>query len=302
MTRLALAIALSLFPLSATAETPVIETFRGPVTLEANPAEVVVFDLAAIDTLSALGVPIAGVPSVTAPGILGPMLEGIPVVGTLFEPDFEALAVMGPDLIVAGARSQEQVEPLGRIAPTIDMTFAREAFVETLRARITGYAALFGREAEGAAVLAGLDADIAAARAAIAGRGAALIVMTNGGSLSAFGPDSRFGWMHSDLGLPQAHEGLAAGRHGESVSFEFIAEVNPDWLLVIDRGAATGRSGEAAAVTLDTPLIAGTTAGRNGRIVYLDSGAAYLSAGGVQSMQHLLRQITEAFAAAPVGN
>lgn len=302
MTPFKLVIAFCLFPFAGFAQTVTIDTFRGPVAVEAGPASVVVFDLAAIDTLSALGVPLQGVARVTVPGRLAPAVEGVPLVGTLFEADFETLAVMAPDLIIAGGRSQEQVDPLGRIAPTLDMTFAREDFVETLRGRITDYAALFGREEQGGAVLAAFDAALAETQATIAGRGDALILMTSGGTLSAYGPGSRFGWLHTDLGLPLAHEGLAAGTHGESVSFELIAEVNPDWILVIDRGAATGRSGEAAAVTLDNPLIAGTTAGQNGRIVYLDSGAAYLSAGGVQSMRHLLGQINEAFAAAPVGD
>lgn len=79
------------------------------------------------------------------------------------------------------------------------------------------------------------------------------------------------------------------------MSFEFIAEVNPDCLLVLDRAAAIGQEGEAAAVTLDTPLIAGTTAGQRGQIIYLDGGAVYLAGGGIQSVQIVLDQIRTAF-------
>lgn len=82
------------------------------------------------------------------------------------------------------------------------------------------------------------------------------------------------------------------------MSFEFVAEANPDWLLVIDRGAAVGQGGEAAAATLDNPLIAGTTAGKAGQIVYLDGSAMYLASGGVQSLSGALTQLTQAFGSA----
>jgi iron complex transport system substrate-binding protein len=77
-----------------------------------------------------------------------------------------------------------------------------------------------------------------------------------------------------------------------------VAEANPDWLLVIDRGAAVGQGGEAAAATLDNPLIAGTTAGKTGQIVYLDGAAMYLAGGGFHSVTETLAQLTRAFAGA----
>lgn len=288
------ALALCAAPLAAAAEDVTVQTATGPAAVSQGPEKVVALDLAAIDTLDALGVRADGVPAFTPPAYLAPAMEGAVTVGTLFEPDFEALAVMQPDLIIAGGRSQAQVDPLGDIAPTIDMTLGADAIAEG-RARVEAYGTIFGIEDTAAAVLAALDADLAAARAAVQGKGGALIVMTNGGTVSAYGDDSRFGWLHTALGLPEAHTGISAETHGESVSFEFIAEVNPDWILVVDRGAAIGQEGEAAAVTLDNPLVMGTTAGQSGQIVYLDSGAIYLASGGVQGTTIILRQIIEAF-------
>ncbi len=74
--------------------------------------------------------------------------------------------------------------------------------------------------------------------------------------------------------------------------------MNPDWILVIDRGAAIGQDGEAAEATLDNPLVAGTTAGENGRIVYLDSAPLYLAGGGITSLRGTVNQITAAFGGA----
>ncbi|MEM8848836.1 MAG: siderophore ABC transporter substrate-binding protein [Pseudomonadota bacterium] len=272
-----------------------VETVSGSVSVPSSPDTVVALDLAAIDTLAALGVSISGVPAFTPPAYLGPAMDAAEPVGSLFEPDFEALAVMAPDLIIAGGRSQRMVEPLSEIAPTIDMTIWGADMVGQARERISAYGAIFGTEAKADALLTEFDAALSEAQAAVDGKGDALILLTNGGTVSAYGDDSRFGWLHTELGLPEAYADITAETHGEAVSFEFIAEVDPDWILVIDRGAAIGQAGEAAAVTLDNPLVAGTKAGQAGQIVYLDSAPIYLAAGGAQAMQITMDEITTSF-------
>lgn len=291
------AFALACAPVCAFAEDITIPVFGGEATLDKAPQTVVALDLAAIDTLTALHVPLAGVPDITPPAFMGSAMQGIDTMGTLFEPDLEKLAVLNPDLIIAGGRSQAVVGALSEVAPTIDMTIEGTDLVNEAKARTTAYGALFGKEAEADALNANLDAKIAATKAAVGGKGSALILMANGGKLAAYGDDSRFGWLHTVTGLPEAAPDITAENHGESVSFEFIAEVNPDWILVIDRLAAIGREGQAAAATLDTPLVANTTAGKTGQIIYLESAPLYLASGGATAMPVILDQLTTAFSA-----
>ncbi len=288
---------LAFAPTALLAQEVQIETYSGPVTVAATPEKVIALDLAAVDALMALNVAVVGVPEITPPAYLADFMAGIDKVGSLFEPDFEAIATMAPDLIVAGGRSQTQVEPLSAIAPTIDMTIWEDVIGQG-RDRVTAYGTLFGKETEAEALVAGLDAAIAGAQAAAEGQGAALILLTNGGAVSAYGDDSRFGWLHTALGIPEAFPDLTAETHGESVSFEFIADVNPEWIFVVDRGAAIGEEGEAAAVTLDNPLVAGTTAGQAGHIVYLDSAPLYLAGGGIQSLTLTIGEVTAALTGA----
>ncbi|MEO1240210.1 MAG: siderophore ABC transporter substrate-binding protein, partial [Pseudomonadota bacterium] len=288
-------LAATLAPLTVSAEDITIPVWEGEATVAKAPASVVAFDLAAIDTLGALGVTLDGVPDFKAPAFLEGAMGGVATMGSLFEPDLEKLAVLGPDLIVAGGRSQEAVGAMSEVAPTIDMTIWGEGLIDQSKARTSAYGAIFGKEAEADAINAALDDKIAAVQAAVDGKGAGLIVMANGGKLSAYGDDSRFGWLHTTTGLPAAFAEIDPETHGEAISFEFIADVNPDWILVIDRLAAIGRDGEAAAVTMDNPLVAGTTAGQNGQIIYLDSAPLYLAAGGANAMQIVLDQFVEAF-------
>jgi iron complex transport system substrate-binding protein len=118
--------------------------------------------------------------------------------------------------------------------------------------------------------------------------------MTNGPKVSAYGRGSRFGWLHSALDLPEAFENLTPEVHGDAVSFEFIAEVNPDWLIVVDRSVAIGEK-SSAQTTLDNPLVAGTTAAENDQIIYLSAAPLYIAGGGYTSLLTTLGEMTAAF-------
>jgi iron complex transport system substrate-binding protein len=216
------------------------------------------------------------------------------VIGTLFEPDLEALATLGPDLIIAGGRSSTQVEPLSQVAKTIDMTIWEDV-VGQGRDRIAAYGALFGKAEKAAELIAALDAKLAEVKAAAAGKGKALILQTNGPKVSAYGKGSRFGWIHTALEIPEAYENLNPETHGDSVSFEFIAETNPDWIIVVDRSAAIGEPASATE-TLANPLVAGTTAGQKGQIVTLSSAPVYIAGGGYVSLTTTLDELLAAFA------
>lgn len=294
--RIPTTLACLLLATAAQAEDLTITTATGDVTVASGPETIAVLDAAAIDTISALGVTVNAVPAMPPLAYLSDVFETAQPAGSLFEPDFEALAVLGPDLIIAGGRSSTQVEPLSEIAPAIDMTIWGEDMIAQAQDRIAAYGAIFEQEAMAAELSAALDARLADAIAAVEGQGEALILLTNGGNVSAYGDDSRFGWLHSALNLPEAYPELTAETHGEAVSFEFIAEVNPDWILVIDRAAAIGQDGEAAAATLDNPLVASTTAAQEGQIIYLSSAPLYLAGGGVQSMMLTMDEIIAGFA------
>lgn len=278
-----------------TAHAADIDTAKGPVTIDATPAKIAVFDIAAIDTLASLGVKIDGLPSNLYLPELAHLKDGSAVVGDIFEPNLEALSELEPDLIILGGRSSTQVEAASQVAPAIDMTISGDDLLSQAKTRLAAYGALFNKQAEAAAQAKALDAVVDRARTAVAGKGKALIVMTNGPKITAYGPGSRFGWVHSALGLPPAVPDVEAATHGEAVSFEFIANANPDWLLVLDRAAAIGSEDQNAKATLDNELVANTTAWKKGQVIYLPAGDFYIAAGGVQAMSRVFAAITEAY-------
>lgn len=273
-----------------------IDTAKGPVTIDAAPAKIAVFDIAAIDTLASLGVKIDGLPSNLYLPELAHLKDGSAVVGDIFEPNLEALSELQPDLIIVGGRSSTRVEAASQVAPTIDMTMDGDDLLLQAKTRLAAYGALFGKTAEAEAQTKALDAVVDKARAAVSGKGKALIIMTNGPKVTAYGPGSRFGWVHSALNLPPAVPDVETATHGEAVSFEFIANANPDWLLVLDRAAAIGAEDQNAKATLDNELVASTTAWKKGQVIYLPAGDFYIAAGGVQAMSRVFTAITKAYA------
>jgi iron complex transport system substrate-binding protein len=275
-----------------------IDTAKGPVTIAVTPAKIAVFDIAAIDTLDSLGVKITGLPSNLYLPELAHLKNGSAVVGDIFEPNLEALSELQPDLIILGGRSSTQVEATSQVAQTIDMTMDGDDLLQLAKARLATYGALFNKQAEAEAAAEALDGVIEKAHAAVAGKGKALIIMTNGPKVTAYGPGSRFGWVHAALDLPAAVPDVEAATHGEAVSFEFIANANPEWLLVLDRAAAIGSEDQNARATLDNELVAGTTAWKKRQVVYLPAGDFYIAAGGIQAMSRVFTAITEAFAKA----
>ncbi|MEQ9635670.1 MAG: ABC transporter substrate-binding protein [Devosia marina] len=266
---------------------------QGETTLPGVPQKVVSFDFAAIETLEAIGVNIAGLPGSNLPAHLGKYAsDDYAKVGSLFEPDYEALAALEPDLIIVAGRSSGAYKELAKIAPTVDLSNDWADFYGSIQANADIVGQLFDKEAEIDALQAETDAKVEAAKAAAADAGKGLIVLTSGAEVSAYGPGSRFGFIHDTLGVAPVIEDVEAATHGDAISFEFILEANPDMLFVIDRDAATG-SGAAAAI-LDNELVAETTAWKNGDVVYIDPVRAYIVNGGLISFGIMADQVAEA--------
>lgn len=284
-----------LLPSSAISEPITIKTAAGPAIIAEAPSRLAVFDIAVIDTLSVLGVPVVGAPSKVFVDYLDDYLAGVTPIGTLFEADYESLIAVNPDLIIVGGRSAKMLDQLNRVTQTIDMTFRGDQQVGDALSQLATLGQITGKEEKAAEVAKEFTTKIETARNAVRGKGNALIVLANGPKISAFGSMSRFGWIHNELNIPEASETGSALPHGEPISFEFIFETNPDWLIVIDRGAAIGAEGQGAEATLDNVLVHKTTAWSKGQVVYVTPANVYISGGGILSMTQTLDELIAAF-------
>ncbi|UOO83075.1 siderophore ABC transporter substrate-binding protein [Uruburuella testudinis] len=273
-----------------------ITTAEGSAEVPARPAKVAVYDYAVLDTVTALGVHPAVVPEKSFLDYLDQASAQAVGAGTIFEPDQEALHAARPDLIMLGLSANRLQHELKAIAPTVNMSVNGSSLISDGLKRLDDFGRLFGKTAEAEALHRQTARLLADTRAAIRAQNPhnALVIMVNGGKLSAFGEASYFGWVYRELGIPIAPNSLALQQRGLPVSFEFLRQTDPDWLFVVDRSTAVGEAGLAARSVLDNPLMHQTRAWRQGHIVYLSS-AAFIAGGGIRQIQLDLNNIRRAF-------
>lgn len=276
-----------------------IKHAQGMTAVPDQPAKTVVMDLAVLDTLHTLGVEVTGVPAATRwPDHLAQYADKrYAKVGSMFEPDYEAINRLAPQVIFIAGRSAPKYGELSRLAPTVDLTVDPKDMVGSVERNAQLIAGIYGRQAVADEKIKALKASIAALHERAGKAGTGLVVLTTGGKMSAYGPGSRFGVIHDAFGVKPAVKDLKISNHGQAVSFEFIAQTNPDWLFVIDRDAAIGREGTSAKQLLDNELVRQTKAWQNKQVVYLNGFNWYsLGAAGLTALQQSVDEVSAALA------
>lgn len=279
-------------------DTVTVEHAQGETEVPVNPDSVLTFDIASLDTMDALGVDaVTGVPKESLPDYLDKYgSDDYTNIGTLFEPDYEAIPETEPDLIIVAGRSAEAYDDLAEDFTVIDLTMDSTDYSASLEDRTQTLASIFDAEEQAGDALEKLQQRTEAIKDAAGDQGTGLVLLTSGGKVTAFGTGSRYDWIHSEFGVEPAVENVKhEGHHGEAVSFEYIQEADPDWIFVVDRDAAIGEEGKSAEQVLDNDLVAQTTAWKEDQVVYLDPEAWYIVAGGLTSTSTMIDQFEEAF-------
>lgn len=291
---------LAVLPMAAHAQEIMFHHAQGETRVPLHPKVVATLDFALLDTLSALGVEVAGVPNSTLPPYLANFAsDRYRKVGSLFEPDYEALNALAPDLILVGGRSAPKYAQVAKIAPTIDLSPDKKRTVDSTIEYVQQLGRVFGKEAQATARVDSLRQSIAALRLKTAKAGTGLLIMTSGGRMTALGPGSWFGMLYRDFGVkPIARQIDDSGPHGQLISSEFILDTQPDWIYVIDRDAAIGEIGASAKQLLDNEVVRQSKAWKAGHVVYLDPVNWYIVLSGLTSLQTMVDELDHALPSA----
>ncbi|MCK4086244.1 ABC transporter substrate-binding protein [Acinetobacter radioresistens] len=279
------------------ADTLIFSSKAGNIDVPANLSRIAVLDTNALNTIHELGADekVVALPKGTPlPAVLNKFNDQkYADVGTVKEPNLERIAASQPQLILMSGRMENLVDQIKQIAPTYFVDIDYKDQFNSFKQQTLNIAQMVGKTAEAEKELAELEQDIAEIKQKTKGK-TALIVLVNNNKIAAYGPGSRFGNIHDLYGFTPADPSIKVGLHGMAISHEFIAQKNPDYLFVIDRGAAITDKKDGAKHILDNNIVNQTKAAKNGHIVYLDSSNWYLMNGGLGGMKDMLKEVETA--------
>ncbi len=277
------------------------------VVIPAELERVVVIGFDVLDIIDALGYKdkVVGVVDPSSP-IFPTYLEGyegVQSVGSLRGDDLEAIAALKPDAIIGGARTRKAYDSLNEIAPTVWFAIPGmgSGYEEKLTSNIELLGTMFSAEERAAELVADVQAKLQTLKDEVAAieNKSALFLSITGKEISVYSDDveSRYGFVFNEFGFetPASLEEIEndAATHGNSISYEFISSKNPNYLIVLDRGASTGETDIVASDTLDNPLVAATDAVKNDNVLYLDGTSWYLGTGGYEGTLIMIDNLLE---------
>ena len=274
----------------------------GTTVIEQRPRRVAVLDMNEVDFLDQLGVPVAGMVKDYVPHFLARDRDdqGIRDLGAIVQPNLEHIHALQPDLVLMTSIQASHYKDLSQIAPTVhfdvDYQNSESKHIDVVKQHLLTLGRIFGKEDIARQKAQELDDKVADARKVTHERPEkALIVLHNNGAFSAFGVQSRYGFVFDALGVKPASTAVEAGLHGQPISSEFIQQANPDIIYVIDRTAVMEHRPVMTAEQMGNPLLRQTNAWKNGRLVFVDADAWYITAASVTSLKRVIDDVLKGY-------
>ena len=276
------------------------------VTLPAEIDSVITTDNRTFRTLDEWGVELTAAPKQLmykgegGPGYLKD--DAVADIGNHREPDMELFVTAEPDVVFNGQRFDErkgEIDELTGDAALIDTNFdpKEKRMDEGLKELTTLLGEATGHQDEAASLNEDFDAAVQRAKDAYDAEQTVMGLISTGGELSYVAPGTgrAIGPMFDILGLTPALEQAGSDNHqGDDISVEAIAQSNPDWLIVMDRDAATGEANNTAAELIEqSEALKDVTAVKEGRIVYLPQD--FYVAEDIQNYTTVMDDLAKAF-------
>ncbi|MGE8541593.1 MAG: ABC transporter substrate-binding protein [Acinetobacter sp.] len=279
------------------------------VELKQAPEKIAVYDLAILDTLNALNIDAAIVPETTFQGSLSKYQQAQYLkAGTLFEPDLKLLKQAQPELIFVGGRSAKTAEQLQNIAPTLHLSANTDHYMSDLTARTQVLAAAFNKEKIAQQKLYEIAQLQQALKAKTKGK-TALMLFVAGDNWMPHAANDRFGFAYELSGLKSvlplsektdaprpatgSPEALALAQKNAKILKNAVKQA-PDYLIVLDRGAVNTQQYAAKEKILSHSVLGQSQAVKNGKVIFVNADAWYLTGAGLDNTQFMLKELAQA--------
>lgn len=277
------------------------------IRLDKIPKVIAIYDLAILDSLNALGIEVQGVPKSNYQDNLAKFNKATQI-GSLFEPDYQVLKQLKPELIFAGGRSGKAIPELSKVAPVANYTLDRNNFLASFKRTSLNLAKAFAKEQEAQSYIQAIEKNTQQLASINKGK-TGIFLFTINGAIMAHAPNDRFGYSYELTGLQSVIEPKAASprtarpapnspeakkmQAEREAQIKAIAAANPDWLLVLDRGAINGGEKTAAATLKNHPELSQTSAYQQGRVIYLEPDSWYIFGGGLNNLKNITQRLVE---------
>lgn len=269
----------------------------GTTKVPLKPKKVVVFDVGTLETLDELKIQISGIPK----DYMAKHLEkyrndkNVQDAGSIIQPNLEMVYNIKPDLVVISAVTSKEYDQLSKIAPTIYLGVKNENYKQSVIDNLNIIGNVFGVKEQTDQKVVEIESKIEkAVKTITASNKKIMILMYNAGAFSTFGNNSRYGFVYTDLKGKPADNNKQAGVHGTVVSSEYISQVNPDILYIIDRNEIMlGKKTDKTEI--ENVLIQKTNAYKNNRVIHVDPNVWYLSGGGTYSLNHMVDDVLKGY-------
>lgn len=263
----------------------------GETVIEAQPVRVVVLDSGETDSVTQLGLTPVGALEYNpdlVPDYIAAALAGVTTVGTLQEPDLEAITALQPDLILSSKiRHEALYDTLSAIAPTVFGVSTGVVWKQNFKL----HAQALGREAEGAATVEAYEAQVRAMNEILPDpRPTVSVVRVLTDNLRYYQRANYSGTLLTDLGLPRPDSQNVDDFALLNQSLETIAvSADADYIFVSPTG---GPEDDFAASLLASPLWTSLSAVKAGNFrVVLDD--VWMAGIGYRAAERIMNEIEE---------
>lgn len=279
------------------------------ISLEKAPKTLAVYEISALDTLNALGLDVQLVPKASFSGSLSHYEQDQYIkAGTLFEPDLAVLKKAQPDLIIIGGRSASKANSLNSIAPTLNLSPNTSNYMVDLKERSLTLAQAFGKQKiaqEKLEHIAHLQAEL---KTKTQGK-SAMMLFAVGENFMPHAENDRFGFVYdfagfkSVLGLseksdaPRAEAGSPEALKAEMANIQRIEAAvtkNPDYIIVLDRGAVNTQKYTAQHNIVKHPSLKNAQAVKDNKVIYVNADAWYITGAGLNNTIFMLEELNKA--------
>ncbi|WP_436952155.1 siderophore ABC transporter substrate-binding protein [Staphylococcus shinii] len=277
------------------------------VEVPLNPKRVVVMDYGALDVMQQLKLEnhIVAIAKGQGASFLPDRLKSFKNskyknLGNPGQPNYDELAKSKPDVIFASFRQAhtKTLEEMKKAAPNAKIVFIssqNDNYIASIKNNTKNIGKIFEKQKEAKKLVTQLDDKVAETKKRI-GDESVLFLNVDDKGLKTYGSTGRFGgFLNQDLGIKHADKQMKANSSGILISNEYLNEINPDKLFVIDRTKKANGQSKTIPQSLQNDVIKNSKAIKNDDVTLFEANSWFFGEGGIGLTIDQLNQIQNAY-------